>query len=637
MSPILKVSILLYSALLLIALPALAAPESAEPTDVERQVFNYMGHGDATVLRLWPEGSDRNKSSNGQAESGKLTDKLRITNLEKPSLLVYPPPAGGPRLDAAVIHCPGGGYRYLAMANPKQFVEWMHQLGVTVAVLKYHTPRSENDPKHLVPLADGQRALRVLRHHAKALGLSPDKIGIAGSSAGGHLAFNACLHHDNPTYEAIDEIDKLSCRPAYGMLFYPAYLGKDRNTIEGHPSLEWDRLQQDGTPPIFMTINGDDRSFVSGNLAAMSLMSKSKVPAELHLWTQGGHSGCFDKYPLAEFARPAARFLVRQEMLPKKLLKTSDDWLDPVVAKLRKKTDPAKADAPHPPKGLPDGELSAIDREIWKAAGQSLAVYGLWPGDGKRADDPFQAEAETLRAAKNSGIAIASDVTAPTMTFFPADKPNGRGVLVFPGGGYGILAWEHEGVKVAQWLNEQGIHAFLVKYRTPRRKGLDKHAVALQDAHRAIRLVRSQAEAFGVSPDNIGVLGFSAGGHLAALTSTVQEKPSYQAIDEIDKASPLPDFNILIYPAYTADKAGQVDPMLLQEKKASPTFIATAADDRFTLEQYHFVESRLKTKTPLAFHVYETGGHGKGILPGPHAFSQWPRECARWLEDLKND
>jgi acetyl esterase/lipase len=636
MSPYLKLSTLICSVLLLIATPALAAPQSAEPTDVERQVFDYMGYGEATVIRLWPEGSERNKSSNGEAESGKLTDKLRITNLGNTSLLVYPPPAGVPRLDTAVIHCPGGGYRYLAMANPKQFVEWMHQLGVTVAVLKYHTPRSKDDPKHLIPLADGQRALRVLRHHAESFGLDPDKIGIAGSSAGGHLAFNTCLMHESPVYEAIDEIDKLSCRPAYGMLFYPAYLAKDRNSIDGHANLEWDRIEKGKTPPIFMTINGDDRNFVLGNLGAMSMLGKKKVPSELHVWTQGGHGGCFDKYPLAEFARPAARFLARHDIMPKQLVKTSDDWLDPVVGQLRKHVEPTVVEAPKPPKGLADDELSEIDRAVRKAAGQTLPVYRIWPGDGTRSDDPFKAETETLREAKNSGVAIASDVTAPTMTFFPADKPTGRSVLVFPGGGYGVLAWGHEGVKVAQWLNEQGIHAFLVKYRTPRRKGLEKHAVALQDAHRAMRLVRGQAEAFGISPDKIGVLGFSAGGHLAALTSTEQDKPSYPAIDELDSVSPLPDFNILIYPAYTADKAGQVDPLLLQEKTGSPTFIATAADDRFTLEQYHFVQSRLKTKTPVAFHVYETGAHGKGILPGPYAFSQWPRECARWLEDLDN-
>lgn len=624
----------LFTTLLFMTYPMDAAPQSHDATDVERQVFDYMGFGDATVLRLWPEGSDRNKSSNGQAESGKLTDKLRITNTEKPALLVYPPPAGVAKLDAAVIHCPGGGYRYMAMANPKQFIEWMHELGVTVAVLKYHTPRSKDDQKSLVPLADAQRALRVLRSHAKDFGLSPDKIGIAGASAGGHLAFNACLNHESPVYEAIDKIDELSCRPAFGMLFYPAYLAKGKDTIVGHPGLEWDRLEAGQTPPIFMTINGDDRSFVSGNLGAMAVLGRKDVPAELHVWTKGGHGGCFDKYPLAEFARPASRFLVRHEILPEKLLTVSDGWLDPVVQKLRKSPKRQVAKQPDPPMDLGEETLSEIDRAIRQAAGQSHPVYCLWPGDGTRSDDPFKSDKEELRQAKNGGIPIATDVTCPTMTFFSADKPTGRGVLVFPGGGYGFLAWEHEGVKVAQWLNEQGVHAFVVKYRTPRRKQMGKHAVALQDARRAIRLVRSQASAFGVDPDKIGVLGFSAGGHLAALTSTRHDKPSYASIDDVDSVSAMPNFNILIYPAYTSNKEGEVDPLLLQKDAAAPTFIATAADDGFTQQQYPFVWSRLKTKTPLAFHVYETGGHGKGINPGPYAFSQWPRECARWLEDL---
>lgn len=607
---------------------------TARATDVERQVFDYMGYGEATVLRLWPEGSERNKSINGQAESGKLTDKLRITNIEKPSLLVYPPPAGVKKLDAAVIHCPGGGYNYLAMANPKQFVAWMHELGVTVAVLKYHTPRGKDDPNRLVPLADAQRAVRVLREHAADFGLSPDKIGIAGASAGGHLAFNACLNHDNPVYEAIDEVDKLSCRPAFGMLFYPAYLGKDRGSITGHPDLAWYRLDKDKTPPIFMTINGDDRGFVSGNLAAMAALGDKRVPAELHLWTKGGHSGCFDKYPLAEFARPGARFLARHDVLPEAALATSDDWLDTVIDKLVQPVKATNREAPKPPAGLDDNQLSAIDREIRKAAGKSHPVYRLWPGDGTRTDDTFGVKGEKLRRTTKNDIPIASDITAPTMTFFPADKPNGRGVLVFPGGGYNILAWDHEGVKVARWLNDRGISAFVVKYRTPRRQKIAKHAVALQDAQRAIRLVRAQAELFGIAPDKIGVLGFSAGGHLAALASTAQATPSYKPIDEVDEVSVLPDFSVLIYPAYTADKDGKVDPLLIEEKPSVPTFIATAADDPFTREQYHFVHSRLHANTPIAFHVYETGGHGKGILPGPYAFSQWHRECARWLEDL---
>lgn len=637
MQPTLRRYFVLLISLFSITLSAHAVTKSTDVTQVEQQVIDYMSLGQPTVLRLWPEGSSRNKSSNGKAESSKLTNKLRITNTSTPSLLIYPPPAGVKRLDAAVIHCPGGGYKHLAMANPKQFTQWMHQLGVTVAVLKYHTPLSQNDTKHLVPLADAQRAIRVLRSRAKEFGLSQDKIGIAGASAGGHLAFNTCLNHDNPAYEAIDNTDQLSCRPAFGMLFYPAYLAKKRDAMKGHPNLEWDRLEAVTTPPIFMTINGDDRNWVSGNLAAMMALDNKEVPAELHLWTKGGHSGCFDKYPFAEFARPAVRFLLRHDVLTQNTLATSDDWLTNVTDKLRKKRKPSHANEPDPPAGLDDESLSPIDRAFRDNAGANHRVYQLWPGDGTRGDDPLKSEQETLRPVNNPSVQIATNITAPTMTFFPADKPNGRSVVIFPGGGYNVLAWTHEGVDVAKWLNEQGVHAFVVKYRTPRREALEKHTVALQDARRAIRLVRSQADAFGIEPNKIGVLGFSAGGHLAALTSTKHDKPSYDPIDDADRVSAMPNFSILIYPAYTSNKVGEVDPYLLQDKAGPPTFIATAADDPYTLSQYPFVLSRLQTKTPLAYHVYETGGHGKGILPGPYAFSQWTRECSRWLTDLDRE
>lgn len=613
-------------------LPFARAGEGSAPTPAESRIIEYMELGQPTILRVWPEGSPRNHSRSDQPEQGRLTDKLRVYHTGNTSLLVYRPPEGVTRLDSAVIHCPGGGYNYLAMANPQQFARWMNHLGVTVAVLKYHTPRSKQDPDHLDALADAQRALRVMRAHAAQLGLSPDKIGISGASAGGHLGFHACLNQAKAVYEPVDETDQLSCRPAFGLLFYPAYLS-DGKQVALHPSLDASKLGSD-TPPLFMTINGDDRGFAIGNLAAMVAMHDAKVPSELHVWTAGGHSGCFDKYPLAEFARPAARFLVRHQILPESSLARSDAWLDQVVAKLRPERGAADPKPRSPmQRGLQPDQLSLIEREILRQAGRELTIHRLWPGDGKRVDDPFVAEAEALKDRK---VRFASDVTVPSMTYFPATKPDGRGVLVFPGGGYGGLAWDHEGVKVCEWLGEQGIHAFLVKYRTPRREGLDKHHVALQDAQRAIRLVRSRATSYGVAPDQIGVLGFSAGGHLAALVSSPLEGQSYEPIDDHDRVSPKADFAMLIYPAYTTTGMGndEVDPMLLPKAPGVPTFIAAAADDQYTRGQYFWVARHLQAKTPLAYHVYETGAHGKGIDDGPYAFAQWPRECARWLEDL---
>ncbi|MEM1228247.1 MAG: alpha/beta hydrolase [Planctomycetota bacterium] len=618
-----------------IEITAASPPETLGPT--ERIIVEYFDKPNPSVLYLWPEGSPRNDSRNGKPEAAETSVQLRVTNTESPSLFVYPPPDDVPNTGAAMVFCPGGGYGKLAMSNPREFTDWMHPLGVTVATLKYHVPRSKNDPDHLWPLADAQRAMRVLRAHSERFGIDEDKIGIIGSSAGGHLAFNLCVNHDRRTYEPVDELDDQSCRPAFGMLFYPAYL-TEKGTLQATPSLHVERINETTTPPLFVTLNGDD-AFVHGSLRAMIELKKKKVPGELHMWAEGGHGGVFNKYPLAEHARPGIRFLVRHGILPQTSLESSDNWLNDTVATLnRNQSLPTRSDKPSasPPSALSGNELGPIDLDVQKRHGPPTRVYHLWPEGGARPDDPLIGVEETLRDRLLPG---GSNVTVPTMTWFPANDSDGRTVLVFPGGGYNGLAYIHEGLDVCRWLNDQGINAFLVKYRTPRRTNFDKHHVALQDAQRAIRLVRSQASAFGTHPDAIGVLGFSAGGHLCALASTPQPNPSYEAIDSHDKVSPLADFGILIYPAYTTIEAETVDPLLLPKKvPMNPLFVATALDDKWTQGQFFFIHERVKAKQRIEYHIYEDGGHGKGMHEGKaFSFGQWPRECSRWLHDLRHE
>ena len=610
-----------------------AVADRAKASEVELAVLDYFGDREAIVLRLWPEGSERNRSRNGKPEEAKLTNNLRYTNTESPSLLVYPPPAGVTNTGVAMIFCPGGGYGILAMSNPKEFTAWMNHLGVTVATLKYHVPRSKQDPNHQWPLGDAQRAIRVLRSAAKSLQLDADKIGIVGSSAGGHLAMNLCVNHGQRSYEPVDDMDQLSCRPAFGYLFYPAYLTKGKKSLDATSSWNAGGIDRQRTPPIFVTVNGDD-GFLGGSFRAMIELKQAKSPGELHVWAKGGHGGVFTKYPLAEHARPGVRFLVRHGILSKSLVSRSDAWLDGTVKALNADRTTVQFKAPpaaQPPMG--DRNLSLIDADVRKRFGQAREVYRLWPDDGKRPDDPLQDAQETSLQRK---VVVGSKVIVPTMTFFPAEQGDGRAVLVFPGGGYGVLAYEHEGLDVCKWLNGQGISAFLVKYRTPRRQGLQKHAVALQDAQRAIRLVRSQASEFGVRTDAIGVLGFSAGGHLAALASTPLDLPSYEPLDQHDEVSPLADFGVLIYPAYSTTQGKTVDPLLLPKRKTdTPLFVATALDDKWTEGQFYFLYERLKQKQPIEYHIYENGGHGKGMHNGAaFAFGQWPRECRRWLQDL---
>src|SRR4029077_5737538 len=145
-----------------------------------------------------------------------------------------------------------------------------------------------------------------------------------------------------------------------------------------------------------------------------------------------------------------------------------------------------------------------------------------------------------------------TNVSDPTITIYraPREKNTGAAVVAFPGGGYSILAMDLEGTEVCEWLNSIGVTGVLLKYRVPKRTGLEKHTAALQDAQRSVGLVRSRAKEFGIDPQRIGVLGFSAGGHLAAALSTSALDRTYPSVDELDKVSCRPDFSVLIYPAY---------------------------------------------------------------------------------------
>ena len=287
---------------------------------------------------------------------------------------------------------------------------------------------------------------------------------------------------------------------------------------------------------------------------------------------------------------------------------------------------------------LDPADYSPADKRLASLKDSPTTVIPLWPGDGTRADDPARNLTEGV-PERGDGILRIQNVTKPSLHLWKPKKQNGKCVIVFPGGGYGILAAEHEGTEVAEWLNKQGITAFVAKYRVPRRKGLEKHHVALQDAQRAIRLVRSRASEFGIDPSKIGVLGFSAGGHLTTLCIHQSGVPSYEPIDEIDKASAAPNFAIPIYPAYltTDNKSGQLDPLFASLKPSDfpPLFMTIAADDdRFIPGNLHYLLKLEKEGISYEFHVYPKGGHGKGLRKTGYPFSQWTVPCERWLKDL---
>jgi acetyl esterase/lipase len=267
------------------------------------------------------------------------------------------------------------------------------------------------------------------------------------------------------------------------------------------------------------------------------------------------------------------------------------------------------------------------------AAAEQPLVLDLWPG--KVPGETGPAGAEKLTGTK--GSRQLTNVSKPTLTVYrPAkDKDTGVAVIIAPGGGYRILAWDHEGEDVAAWLNSIGVTGAILKYRVPRRP--DYPNGPLQDAQRAISLVRSKAKEWGLDPQRIGMLGFSAGGHLTAWTSTNFDKRAYEAIDEADKVSCRPDFAVVIYPGGVVDKAREhLTPTIRVSQETPPTFITQANDDRVGPENSAVLYLALKKAgVPAELHIYATGGHGYGLRPSKNPCSEWPQRCEEWLRVRK--
>ena len=283
--------------------------------------------------------------------------------------------------------------------------------------------------------------------------------------------------------------------------------------------------------------------------------------------------------------------------------------------------------------------------------GPARPTITLWPGTPPDATPSTAPEADTTTPKDNlvagRPLVRLGHVSIPTLTVYqPASNPSGTAVVVFPGGGYSILAIDLEGTEVCQWLNSQNITCLVLKYRVPVAGPYPKSNAPLEDAQRSVALVRSHATELHINPDRIGVLGFSAGGHLAAALSTRFDQRLYADIDANDKASSRPDFAVVIYPGYLAVPIPQpnqepsfiygVNEDIRPTGHTPPTFLLQAEDDPVHVENATTYFLQLKAAhVPAELHLYAEGGHGYGLRPTVLPVTHWPTLVETWLHTIK--
>jgi acetyl esterase/lipase len=296
----------------------------------------------------------------------------------------------------------------------------------------------------------------------------------------------------------------------------------------------------------------------------------------------------------------------------------------------------------------PCAALACLGMTAPEAGAQAAAPYKMTAVDTAHGDREFH-----LLWPDGAPGAVGNEaVDRPKITVYraPAEKATGTAVVVCPGGGYVVLAADHEGKQVAEWLNSLGVSAFVLQYRLGPRY---HHPAPLQDAQRALRMVRTRAAEWGVDPTRIGILGFSAGGHLASTAATHFDDGDAEAADPIERASSRPDFAVLCYPVITlagpyahagsrtALLGESPDPALVEAlsnerqvtQRTPPTFLFHTADDASVPVENSlmFFSALRKAGVPAELHVFAHGRHGVGLAPDDPSLSQWPGLCAQWM------
>jgi len=292
--------------------------------------------------------------------------------------------------------------------------------------------------------------------------------------------------------------------------------------------------------------------------------------------------------------------------------------------------------------------LGAQDRP-WQPAAPAEQI-ALWP-EAMDIAPPATPGAERFGISRGEiagkPVTMVQHVSRPTMTVYrPKANNTGVAMVVFPGGGYRVLAIDLEGTEVCDWLVAEGITCVLLKYRVPGSgpywadecncRRIPQVPMALQDAQRAIGLLRERAESWQVDPHRIGVIGFSAGGHLVADVSNHAER-SYAPIDAADRQSSRPDFAIALYPGHLWEKPGlTLNPAIKIDAQCPPTLIVQAGNDptddvRHSLTYYLALQ---QAKIPAELHLYAEGGHAFGLRPSSNPVTDWPKLVDTWLHTI---
>jgi acetyl esterase/lipase len=263
----------------------------------------------------------------------------------------------------------------------------------------------------------------------------------------------------------------------------------------------------------------------------------------------------------------------------------------------------------------------------------------LWP-NGAPEPAGFKSEPELTIPPKNDkDVLRVTNVTEATIAIYKAEKPNGTCVIVAPGGGYHILAIEHEGTQVCEYLNTLGVTCALLKYRVPARSKDEPSKEPLQDAQRAIGLIRHHAAEWGIKPDRVGILGFSAGGHLTVMTTLHPNERTYTVDPALDVDDATPNFSIPVYPAYlvTKEDTFTLKPEIKVTDKSPPMCLVHAGDDKGVTSSSGsallYLEYK-KLNLPAELHIYAKGGHGFGMRKSGLPTADWLVRVGEWIKSM---